>query len=164
MSREAAGCEDGARGPDGGSVSGHDRYRHGAATALVSLLLALGYEPLPFRDPGSLVQVWERREPGTTAAAISGPDMADFADATHGVFSTVGAFVARKLWLVDRRALWRFPPVSSRLASSATWEYNPFWAAAFGWTTISPAAQHLRLDQLPPLASRYGGSPRSSVR
>jgi len=29
----------------------------GATAALVSLMLALGYQPLPYRDPGQLVEV-----------------------------------------------------------------------------------------------------------
>jgi putative ABC transport system permease protein len=76
----------------------------GAASALVSLMLALGYQPLPFRDPGRLVAVWERAESGSQTLAISGPDMADFADATHSVFTSLGAFTfGAQLWLYDRK-------------------------------------------------------------
>lgn len=62
----------------------------GAAAALVSLMLALGYEPLPYRDPGRLVVVWERAESGAQVLALSGPDLTDFADATPSVFSSLG--------------------------------------------------------------------------
>lgn len=74
----------------------------GATTALVSLMLALGYQPLPYRDPGRLVAVWERADSGRVMA-ISGPDMADFADATHGIFAALGAFTVPPLWLIDRK-------------------------------------------------------------
>src|SRR5947209_7894039 len=57
----------------------------GAAVALVSLMLALGYQPLPFRDPGRLVAVWEHVESGTSIMAISGPDAADFEQASHSI-------------------------------------------------------------------------------
>jgi predicted permease len=132
----------------------------GAATALVSLLLALGYEPLPFRDPGSLVQVWERREPGTTAAAISGPDMADFADATHGVFSTVGAFVARKLWLVDRRGTLEVSTCFIQAGIFSDLGIQPVLGRGvrldddLSGSATSPAWISYRLWR-----SRYGGSP-----
>jgi hypothetical protein len=75
----------------------------GAAAALVSLLLllALGYRPLPYRDPGRLVAVWERPESGTQFIGISGPDLADFGDATHGIFATFGGFNPIPLWVID---------------------------------------------------------------
>jgi putative ABC transport system permease protein len=75
----------------------------GALTALVSLMLALGYQPLPFREPGELVAIWERVESGRSVMAISGPDMADFADATHNIFNSLGVFAVPQLWLFDRR-------------------------------------------------------------
>ncbi|MGB9467219.1 MAG: ABC transporter permease, partial [Candidatus Acidiferrum sp.] len=74
----------------------------GAAAALVSLMLALGYQPLPFRDPGRLVAVWEHAESGAQVMAISGPDLTDFADASHGAFSALGGFAVSQLWLLDR--------------------------------------------------------------
>lgn len=75
----------------------------GAAAAAVSLMLALGYQPLPYRDPGRLVAVWERVESGTEAIALSGPDLADFADATHSIFAALGGFAVPQGWLLDRR-------------------------------------------------------------
>jgi putative ABC transport system permease protein len=75
----------------------------GAVTALVSLMLALGYQPLPYREPGQLVAVWERAESGASVIAISGPDMSDFADATHGLFDVLGAFMVPQIWLLDHR-------------------------------------------------------------
>lgn len=75
----------------------------GAAVALVSLLLALGYQPLAFRDPGRLVAVWERAESGADVMAISGPDVADFKAASWNIFTSLGAFTVPQLWLLDRR-------------------------------------------------------------
>jgi predicted permease len=75
----------------------------GAAAALVSLMLALGYMPLPFRDSGRLVAVWERVESGAPVTGLSGPDLSDFADATHNFFDTLGVFSVPQLWLFDRR-------------------------------------------------------------
>ena len=48
----------------------------GAAAALVSLMLALGYQPLPYLDAEPLVAVWEHAESGAQVMAISGPDLA----------------------------------------------------------------------------------------
>ena len=74
----------------------------GAAAALVSLMLALGYQPLPYRDPGQLVAVWEHTEPVAAVMALAGPDVADFSDATHTIFSSLGAFTpASPFWLID---------------------------------------------------------------
>jgi putative ABC transport system permease protein len=77
----------------------------GAATALVSLMLALGYQPLPYRDPGRLVAIWERVEAGESVAAISGPDLRDFADTTHTIYAVLGGFAVPQVWLVDRRGV-----------------------------------------------------------
>lgn len=44
----------------------------GAATALVSLMLALGYSPLPYRDPAPLVAVWEHAESGAPVLGYQG--------------------------------------------------------------------------------------------
>lgn len=76
----------------------------GAASALTSLLLALGYQPLPFRDPGRLVVMWERPQSGAGLGflAISGPDLADFADATHSVFTAFAPFGFGRQFLFDR--------------------------------------------------------------
>jgi predicted permease len=75
----------------------------GAVAAVMSLMLALGYQPLPYRDPEQLVAVWERVQSGAPLAAISGPDLADFASATTGAFTALGGFVVPRFWLLDRR-------------------------------------------------------------
>ena len=73
----------------------------GSVTAVASLLLALGYQKLPFRAPSQLVAVWERGNPGATVEAISGPDMADLAAGTQGVFSMLAGFITQQLTLAD---------------------------------------------------------------
>ena len=82
----------------------------GAATALVSLMLALGYRPLPFRDPGRLVAVWEHADSGAQVLAISGPDLTDFADATHSIFASLGGFIPPRYGLVHRDSQDDLPP------------------------------------------------------
>src|SRR5271170_2524875 len=81
----------------------------GAVTALVSLMLALGYQPLPFRDPGRLIAFWERVESGAPIVAISGPDLSDFADTTHSLFDFLGVFSPRQLWILDSRGAKEVP-------------------------------------------------------
>jgi predicted permease len=75
----------------------------GAASALTSLVLALGYQVQPFRDPARLVAVWEHAVSGSQVMAVSGPDMADFADGTRSVFASLGAFTFPTVWLLDRQ-------------------------------------------------------------
>jgi putative ABC transport system permease protein len=133
----------------------------GAAAALVSLLLALGYQPLPFRHPGQLVAVWERVESGAQVMGISGPDLADFVDATHSIFTTFGGFVPPPLWVLD---------------AQGTKEIRACYihASAFSDLGINPVlGQQVRPDDEPwtgngtsPVwisyefwQSRYGGSP-----
>src|SRR5690348_737603 len=74
----------------------------GAVSALVSLMLALGFAPLPFRDPGRLVEVWASAESSSRVLAMSGPDLADYADATHGIFTSLSPFGFGRQFLIDR--------------------------------------------------------------
>ncbi len=133
----------------------------GTAEALVSLMLSLGFQPLPFRDPSSLVQVWESVESGAPVSAISGPDFSDFAEGTHDIFSAFGVFSIRKLWLLDDRgaAEIRSCYIQARIFSelgirpilgrSVRPDDTPAWKSASAPVWIS-----YRLWQ-----SRYGGSP-----
>jgi putative ABC transport system permease protein len=90
----------------------------GAAVALVSLMLALGYQPLAYRDPGRLVAVWEYAESGAISA-ISGPDVAEFEGASHNIFASLGAFTIWQGWLLDRRGATRIRacPIQARVLS-----------------------------------------------
>ena len=134
----------------------------GATTALMSLMLVLGYQPLPFRDPGQIVVVWERSESGAKILAVSGPDLADFADRTRDIFTSLGAFSPpRQLWLTERRGTAQvlacyiqanvFSDLGIRpvLGRGVRPDDEPLSSA-----TTSPAWISYRLWQ-----SRYGGSP-----
>lgn len=65
--------------------------------------VGLGYQSLPYRDPGHLVAVWERAAADGRMLAISGPDLPDFADATHSIFSALGGFWVPSAWLLGRQ-------------------------------------------------------------
>ena len=139
----------------------------GTAAALVSLMLSLGFQPLPFRDPGQLVAVWERVDSGAPIMAISGPDISDFADGTREVFSAFGAFSpARKLWLSDRRGAAEIPTcyiqagifsdlgIRPILGRAVTPDDEPAFKSASVKNASAPVWISYRLWQ-----SRYGGSP-----
>jgi len=137
----------------------------GAVAAVVSLMLALGYQPLPFRDPGQLVAVWERVEPGGQLAAISGPDLEDIAAATQDVFAAFGGFVqSQGLLLHDRAGVTqvRFCYIQARslgdlgirpvLGRSAHLDDEPMaWHASNAMISVWISSKLWR--------SRYGGDP-----
>jgi len=77
----------------------------GAAAALVSLLVALGFRPPPYRDPGRLVAIWERAESSDQLLGISGPDLVDLRDATGSIFVSLGAFNRSQFWVVDTQGV-----------------------------------------------------------
>lgn len=133
----------------------------GAAAAVVSLMLALGYQPLPYRDPYQLVSVWERIQAGAPVGALSPPDLADFRSGTTGLFSDFGGFTMDPYWLLDRHGA----------AQVGTFELDPDAMAALGMQTVqgrpwrpgdprgsesgtAPAWISSRLWR-----ARYGGSP-----
>lgn len=132
----------------------------GAASALVSLMLALGYQPLPFSDPGRLVAVWERAESGSQTLAISGPDLADFADATHNIFTSLGAFTFPPVWLIDRKGSTHILPYYIQASTFEDLGIRPVLGRGvrlddgpLGSSAEAPAWISYRLWQ-----SRYGGS------
>jgi len=137
----------------------------GAVTALMSLMLALGYEPLPFRAPGQLVAIWERVESGTPVMAISGPDLTDFADATHNLFDFLGGFTVDRLWFLDRLGATEVPTCFIQASVFNSLGIRPILGRGVqsgdepeeGYTSDSPPAPiwiSYRLWQ-----HRYGGSP-----
>lgn len=132
----------------------------GAAAAIVSMLLALGFQPLPLRDPGRLVAVWERAKSGASVMAISGPDVSDFADASHDIFSTLGAFAVRRLWLLDPRGATEISACGIQASIFSDLGIRPVLGrgvlpddAPLGSSGIRPAWISYRVWQ-----SRYGGS------
>jgi predicted permease len=97
----------------------------GAAVAVVSLMLALGYQPLPFRDGGRLVAVWEQVKGGAPVAGISGPDLEDFVQDTGGAFSSLGGFTLIKLWLRDHGSATQIRACVIQAAAMADLDIQP---------------------------------------
>jgi putative ABC transport system permease protein len=133
----------------------------GATSALVSLMLALGYQPLPFRDPGKLVAVWERAESGTQALATSGPDLEDFEDGTRNIFVSLGAFTVPPVWLLDRRGARQIRECYIQASALSDLGIRPVVGRG-----ASPDDELLTSGTIPPAwisyelwHARYGGSP-----
>jgi len=63
-----------------------------AVTAVVSLMLAMAFQPLPFRDFPQLVQVWHRVESGTPMEALSGNDLVEIQEGAGSIFSSFGGY------------------------------------------------------------------------
>ena len=71
-----------------------------AVTAVVSLMLALAFRPLPFRDYTALVQVWHRVESGAAMEGLSGRDLQDIDDGAR-IFSAFGGYMNILQWARD---------------------------------------------------------------
>ncbi len=132
----------------------------GAVVALVSLMLALGYQPLPYRDPGRLLAVWEHDESGAVRA-ISGPDVADFVAASHNIFASLGAFTVSQTWLSDRRGGTRVHTCYIQASVLSDLGIHPILGRAvrtdeipFGGSAASPVWISQKFWQ-----SRFGGDP-----
>src|SRR6267378_4232484 len=66
----------------------------GANTAIFSVVNAELLRPLPFRDPGKLVRIWETNSRiGSRSDSISYPDLADWR-AQNQVFEKIGAYTS----------------------------------------------------------------------
>jgi putative ABC transport system permease protein len=65
----------------------------GATTAIFSVVNGVLLQPLPLKDPGQLVMVWESRleEPGHPSNVISPANYTDWRKVTPRVFSSIGA-------------------------------------------------------------------------
>jgi len=64
----------------------------GANTAIFSVVESVLFRPLPYRDPGALVQVWNTYLPAFPKAPMSSGDLQDFERQT-GSFSQMAAYV-----------------------------------------------------------------------
>jgi predicted permease len=71
-----------------------------AITAVVSLMLALAFQPLPFPDATHLVQVWNRVESGAPMEALSGEELAEI-QGTESIFASFGGYLNLLLWARD---------------------------------------------------------------
>lgn len=133
----------------------------GAVSGLVSVMLAFGSQSLPYHDPGRLVAVWERAESDGRVLAISEPDLADFADATHSVFSAFGGFWVPSVWLLDHKGATEIRTCGIQASIFSDLGIRPVLGRAvrsedepLTSTVISPVWISYRLWQ-----TRYGGSP-----
>ncbi|HUX68254.1 MAG TPA: ABC transporter permease [Terriglobales bacterium] len=133
----------------------------GAVAAVVSLMLTLGYQPLPYREPSQLVAVWERIQSGAPVAALSPPDIADFASATTGAFSAFDAFDMDSYWLLDHRGAEQVTAYSLQPGAFSALGINPVLGR--GWR---PGDQRASAGATAPAwisnrlwRARYGGSP-----
>ncbi len=69
-----------------------------AATAVVSLMLAMAFQPLPFRDSAQLVQVWNRVRSGAPMEALSGEELIQIQEDTGRTFASFGGYFNILLW------------------------------------------------------------------
>ena len=72
-----------------------------AATAVVSLMLAIAFQPLPFRDSAQLVQVWNQVQSGASMEASSGEELSAIQDGARSVFASFGGYYNILLWVRD---------------------------------------------------------------
>lgn len=89
-----------------------------AVTAVVSLMLALAFRPLPFRDYTALVQVWHRVEAGAPMEGLSGRDLQEIDDGA-GVFSAFGGYINILQWARDADGKSAGPLRALRMEASA---------------------------------------------
>ncbi len=72
-----------------------------AVSAVVSLMLAMAFQPLPFRDFAQLVQVWNRVQSGTPMDALSGAELIEIQEGTGDAFASFGGYFNLLLWARD---------------------------------------------------------------
>jgi predicted permease len=72
-----------------------------AVTAVVSLMLAIAFRPLPFRDSAQLIEVWNRVQSGTPVESLSGAELTEIHDQAKDMFASVGGFTPLSMWLLD---------------------------------------------------------------
>jgi putative ABC transport system permease protein len=73
-----------------------------AVTAVVSIMLAVAFQPLPFRDATQLVEIWNRIESGPPIGALTGAELEELQRETT-VFAATGGFHLLSLWLLHDR-------------------------------------------------------------
>jgi predicted permease len=131
-----------------------------AVTAVVSLMLAMAFQPLPFRDSAQLVQLWNRVQSGAPMEAVSGAELIEIQEGTGSTFASFGGYLNLLLWARDEgrssgplravrmeeaafRALDLTPVLGRRIDGSTSGRLGSVWIGYNLWQ------------------SRYGG--RSSV-
>ena len=133
-----------------------------AVTAVVSLMLAVAFQPLPFRDSARLVEVWNRVESGAPVAALSGAELVELQEGTGDIFAYLGGFNQVRWWLLDEPGsaeplgVARLDEAAFRALDLAPVLGRPVRGSTSAAAGIAPVWISHRLWQ-----SRYGG--RSSV-
>lgn len=132
-----------------------------AVTAVVSVMLAVAFQSLPFRDSTQLVEIWNRAESGQPVVALSGAELAELQGETN-VLAVTGGFNLLSLWLLHDQG-------SPEALGVARLDEAAF--RVLGLTPIfgrSVAGSQSQADGIPPVwissrlwRFRYGG--RSSV-
>jgi len=72
-----------------------------AITAVASVMVAMAFQPLPFRDFAHLVQVWHRVDSGAPMEGLSGNDLVEIQEGAKDVFSSFGGYLNMLLWARD---------------------------------------------------------------
>lgn len=72
-----------------------------AVTAVVSLLLAVAFRPLPFRNASQLVGVWNQVESGAAQESLSGKELTEIHEQANDLFVAVGGVTPLRMWLLD---------------------------------------------------------------
>ena len=70
-------------------------------TAVLSLLITVAFQPLPFRESERIVQVWNRVESGAAVYELSGAEVVEIEDATRDLFENIGGFYSFPFWIMD---------------------------------------------------------------
>jgi predicted permease len=133
-----------------------------AVTAVVSLMLAMAFQPLPFRQSAQLIEVWNRVQSGAPVESLSGSELIEIQEQMGDMFTSLGGFTPLRLWLLDEQG--RAEQVRiARLEQAAfrALDLTPVRGRSVAGSTASP-------DGLGPVwishdlwQTRYGG--RSSV-
>src|SRR5262245_29839935 len=72
-----------------------------AVTAVVTLMLAIAFQPLPFREPDRLIEVWNREQSGAPVESLSGAELIELQAQTSDLFTSLGGFTPLRMWRLD---------------------------------------------------------------
>jgi putative ABC transport system permease protein len=142
-----------------------------ALAAVVSLTLAVAFQPLPFRDSEQLIEVWNRVQSGAPVESLSGAELLEIQEQTQGVFASVGGFLPLRMWLREEpgssqslrilrleetalRALNVMPVLGRPIAAGAgspeglgsVWISHRLWSSRYG-SRSSVVGETIRLAQ-----------------
>src|SRR6476660_3052068 len=72
-----------------------------AVTAVVTVMLAMAFQPLPFRQSDQLVEVWNRVQAGAPVESLSGAELTEIQAQTADLFASLGGFTPLRMWRLD---------------------------------------------------------------